>query len=145
MRLWHYKLLPYLPKSQLVAQWRELNTIYSQQPNHILINYVYEYEKLDLYEYSALVETEMIRRGIHFRYSQAYYDYFEALANKGLWRRVSGTYQPFINHQTSRYLLQNFYNLQEKYDRGQKDFSKETYLRLENFIMGYFEDGVQNV
>ena len=23
MRLWHYKLIPYLPKKQLVSQWRE--------------------------------------------------------------------------------------------------------------------------
>ena len=42
--------------------------------------------------------------------------------------------QPFKYHHNDRYLLQCFYNLQEKYDRGQKDFDKETYLKLENFI-----------
>ena len=46
MRLWHYKLLPYLPKSQLIAQWRELNSIYKKQDRHILINYIYDYDEV---------------------------------------------------------------------------------------------------
>ena len=47
MRLWHYKLIPFLPNSQLIAQWRELNSIFKKQDKHILINYVYEYPKED--------------------------------------------------------------------------------------------------
>ena len=45
MRLWHYKLIPFLPDNQLKAQWRELNAIFLNEPKHILINYVYEYRK----------------------------------------------------------------------------------------------------
>lgn len=48
MRLWHYELLPYLPKSQLLGLWRELNSIFKKQNNHILINYIYDYDKLEL-------------------------------------------------------------------------------------------------
>ena len=59
MRLWHYKLIPYLPKSQLLAQWRELNSIFKKQDKHILINYIYEYPREDLYKYSYIVLNEL--------------------------------------------------------------------------------------
>ena len=44
MRCWHYKLLPYLPNSQLIAQKRECDLIWKdiakgKQTNHILIIY----------------------------------------------------------------------------------------------------------
>lgn len=35
MRLWHYDLLAFLPRSQLLAQWRELNSIYAKQDQHL--------------------------------------------------------------------------------------------------------------
>lgn len=34
MRLWHIDRTPYLPKSQLIAQWWRLNSIYK---NRIII------------------------------------------------------------------------------------------------------------
>ena len=48
MRLWHKDLLPYLPKQQLVSQWRECcciakNISVSGTPNHILVNRILEY------------------------------------------------------------------------------------------------------
>lgn len=140
MRLWHYKIIPYLPDSQLKAQWRELNSIYKDQPKHILINYVYEYDRLELYIYSTIVEHEMINRGIHFKYSEYYYDFFKEILNNqgilshGLYRRMAETMYPFENHHNNRYLLQCFYNLQEKYDRGQKDFSKERFDKLVDYV-----------
>lgn len=47
MRLWHYKLLPYLPAAQFKGQLRELVAILHTwrdkgQTNHILINRVME-------------------------------------------------------------------------------------------------------
>ena len=79
MRLWHYKLIPYLPNSQLIAQWRELNTIFVKQPNHILINYVYDYPKCHLFEYTQLVLQEMEKRGfditrVKYRNFRNYFD-----------------------------------------------------------------------
>ena len=40
MRLWHYKLIPYLPKNQLLGQYRECCAIIKNiadngTPNHI--------------------------------------------------------------------------------------------------------------
>lgn len=59
MRLWHIDLIPYLPKSQLIAQWRELNSIFKKQDKHILINYVYNYSKEYLLNYSCKVINQL--------------------------------------------------------------------------------------
>lgn len=114
MRLWHVDLIPYLPRQQLLGQWRELNSIYKNQPNHILINFVYDYPKEDLLIYSNLVIKEMKNRGYKMNLDnfQRYFD---------------GIYLPFtlptLKHcfwgkMTNRYLKQCFYNLQEKHDCG---------------------------
>lgn len=133
MRLWHYKLIPFLPDSQLIAQWRELNSIFKKQDKHILINYIYEYPKDDLYCYGCLLRDEMHDRGIKIKSYNNWNSYFgNQLTRPGsdMWFN----YIPFKRHQTDRYLLQCFYNLQEKYDRGQKDFSKKQYEKLYDFV-----------
>ena len=132
MRLWHWKLLPYLPKSQLIAQWRELNSIYVKQDKHILINYIYEYDRVHLLAYSLLVIDELQRRDIQIRSLDNFSKYFEH--TKLLFAGVLATFQPFPEHHTRRYELQCFANLQEKYDRGQRDFSDEVYEELRKFV-----------
>ena len=76
MRLWHYRLIPFLPKSQLIAQWRELNSIFKKQDNHILINYVYEYPKEHLWNYTLMVIKVMKDRGIKINNWKNYASYF---------------------------------------------------------------------
>ena len=132
MRLWHYALFPYLPTSQLVAQWRELNLIFKNQNKHILINYVYEYPKIDLKIYSILVLNEMEKREIKIQSLDNYNEYF-----KGLLEPSSNNFIPFDLTHTDRYIVQCYYNLQEKYDRGQKDFDKTTYEKL--FVKKFIE------
>lgn len=127
MRLWHYKLIPYLPKSQLLAQWRELNSIFKKEDKHILINYIYEYPKEDLCLYADAVIWEIRRRGYKIRSMDNYNKYFPLPLSPEV-------ETPFKNHHNHRYLLQCFFNLQEKYDRGQKDFSTELYQTLLRFI-----------
>ncbi len=134
MRLWHYKLIPFLPKSQLLAQWRELNSIFKKQDKHILINYIYQYPKDDLGNYANRVIQEMLSRGINVKSFKNYEEYFKELTFNVY---ELSDYKPFKNHHTDRYLLQCFNNLQEKYDRGQKDFHKEQYDQLETFIKDY--------
>lgn len=56
MRLWHYRMLPYLPDAQLRGQMREAIAIMRQwrdkgKTNHLLINRVMEYPKSDLSTY----------------------------------------------------------------------------------------------
>lgn len=63
MRLWDFRLLDVLPRQQLLAQWRELNSIFKKQDNHILINFAYEYPKEDLMTYTILIIEEFNKRG----------------------------------------------------------------------------------
>lgn len=134
MRLWHYKLIPFLPDSQLLAQWRELNSIYKKQDEHILINYIYEYSKHDLFIYSLMVTLEMSRRGITIHTWSQFDKYF---ASENIPLRPIAVETPFKHHHDRRYLKQCFYNLQEKYDRGQKDFTRERYNSLLEFVRGF--------
>ena len=61
MRLWHYKLLPYLPDAQFKGQLRELVAIMHDwrdkgKTNHLLINRVLEYSKKDLTSYFLIYD-----------------------------------------------------------------------------------------
>ena len=129
MRLWHYKLIPYLPNSQLVAQWRELNSIFKKQDKHILINYIYDYDKEYLRTYTWDVLNEMIRRGFKVNTMDNMFGYFGANTFQ-----ECDTEKRFIEHNMS-YLRQNYYNLEEKFHRGQKDFSIEQFVALARFCI----------
>lgn len=127
MRLWHIDLIPYLPNSQLVAQWRELNSIYAKQDNHILINYIYNYTKTYLLDYSTAVLNEMHKRSISIKSFDKYNNYF------------SGTHQSdrqlrYEEHD-NEYLTICYYNLREKYLRNQKDFTKDIFEKLTKFYL----------
>ena len=136
MRLWHISMLPYLPKSQLLSQKRECDLIWKdiangKQTNHVLINYIWDYNDY-LIELSVdywLLKIEFDNLGFTFKFSNNF-------ITKNVFYGYD--YKPFENHHDDRYLLQCFYNLQEKFDRWQKDFDYQTYLKLENFIRGKY-------
>ena len=129
MRLWHKDIIPYLPKGQLVAQWRELNSIFKKQDNHILINYIYDYHKDYLLDYTNMILQEFDNRGYKINKMNNYNNYFEELIGK----TVSREFLAYEEH-NNRYLMQCFMNLQEKYYAKQKDFDDVTYQKLLEFI-----------
>ena len=113
MRLWHYKLIPVLPKAMLVSQWRECIAIKRQWEKgtlkHRLVSYVMGYDKGYFNNYVELVRLELLKRRIKYNYI-----YKEEI------RRFAGGTKintPYPEH-NDRYLKQCYYNLQEKYDRG---------------------------
>ena len=125
MRLWHVDLIKYLPNSQLVAQWRELNSIYVKGDEHILINYIYDYPREYLRSYSEVVIEEMKRRNIKIRTMDKFNDYFAGVElNKEL---------RYKEHDLL-YLKICVYNLYEKYIRGQKDYPDNLAWSLNGFI-----------
>lgn len=126
MRLWHIDLIEYLPDKQLIAQWRELNAIYKNQPKHILINYIYNTPWDALFTYSNLVIDEMLTR----RFVVNTKNYVEFFKDKKL------TGNMFYKEHNDEYLQICYYNLKEKYMRGQKDFTKEIWDNIENDIQG---------
>ena len=125
MRLWHYKLIPLLPRKQLLGQWRELNSIYKKQDRHILINYIYNYPKYDLYLYSIIVIEELKNRNYKCNLNN-FYQYFNNIS-------YDKKYIPFVNKMNNRYLIQCLYNLQEKYDCG--GISSEEWKKIELVYM----------
>ncbi|MER2106690.1 MAG: pyrimidine dimer DNA glycosylase/endonuclease V [Solibacillus sp.] len=124
MRLWHTDVIPALPKSQLLAQWRELNSIFAKEDKHILINYIYDYPREDLLLYTNIVLAEMRKRGIQIRTIDKMARYFEHVAEPP-------HYTPFAQHHNAEYLEICYFNLKEKYLRGQKDYREEQFLLLQ--------------
>lgn len=68
MRLWHYKLIPFLPRQQLLGQHRECCALRGNGwgKKHKTVDYVFQYSPYPLYCYHMVVRSEMIRRGYHF-------------------------------------------------------------------------------
>lgn len=127
MRLWHHDILPFLPRSQLLAQWRELNSIFAKQDQHVLINYVYDYPKDDLLIYTNFVLHEMRARQFTIRAFEKMERYFADISVKDM-------YSPFSQHHNDDYLLICYFNLYEKFMRGQKDYTAEQFEALQQFV-----------
>ena len=118
MRLWHKDLIPYLPRQQLLGQWRECCLIAKTiredgTPNHILVNRIMDYPRAHFLRYCRMVYFEMSRR----RYSAdikrlaQYVDDIHAGWNMP-------TADLFPDWHNDRYFAQCMMNLQEKYDCG---------------------------
>jgi len=117
MRLWHYKLIPYLPKDMLVSQWRECIAIKRQWEKgtlkHRLVSYVMNYNKKYFRNYIYNVVLEFDKRHINFN-EKLYEELIDFCFEDG---GVVSCNLMYPEHNT-RYLQQCYYNLQEKYDRG---------------------------
>ena len=135
MRLWHVDLLNYLPKGQLLSQWRELNSIFAKEDKHILINYIYEYPKNDLYIYAKKVIEEMKKRGYQIRSYEKMNKYFGDLESV---KHV----KPFKNHHDNEYLQICYYNLKEKFIRDQKDFEEDKYNNLCRYVNDILKNSI---
>lgn len=126
MRLWHESLIEVLPRQQLLGQWKELNSIYKKEDKHILINFIYEYPKKDLLLYSLKVILTMQRRGYNINLKN-FIDYFQIEDYKEMQKILLSNAKTFVKKMNKRYLLQCYYNLQEKYDCGgitEKEWNK---------------------
>lgn len=128
MRLWHIDLIPYLPKSQLLAQWRELNSIFKKQDKHILINYVYnDYDAFMNYCFDIM--SEFRKR----KYIIKNYDNFEKFFGDNIYRTTKYGYDKNFKEHDNEYLTICYWNLREKYIRGQKDFTDDVWNKLDEF------------
>lgn len=120
MRLWHWKLIPVLPRQQLLGQWRECCLIAKNirekgSPNHILVNPVMEYPIEQFIYYSILVGGEMEDRGYTVKLGK-FTQYF---SEKSFMDAGDCAFAPlFPQWHTEKYLTQCLANLEEKHDRG---------------------------
>ena len=117
MRLWHRDLIHYLPRQQLLGQWRECCLIAKQidekgTPNHVLVNRILDYSTSHFYTYCNKVMFEMDRRGYRIT-EQAKSKIFFCKA----WYLILHP-DLFSDWHNDRYLRQCLANLQEKADCG---------------------------
>lgn len=136
MRLWHKDLVDVLPKLQMLSQWRELNSIYKNLNNHILINFIYEYPNTidDLYSYSELITDEFEKRGYKHN-DKNLNDFFFYGENPKLYPcKISNIYPKKMNE---RYLKQCLYNLQEKFDCG--GITEEEWRKIHDKFSDYID------
>lgn len=138
MRLWHKDLIDVLPRQQLLAQWRECCAIASNiankgTPNHILVNKITDYSQMHFVEYVNEILDEMKRR--HYKVSEASYLRLVENLKQGYKHFFHGImidkniYPDWMNE---RYLIQCYYNLQEKYDCG--GITKEEWNRIQEKV-----------
>lgn len=115
MRLWHYKLIPVLPKEMLVSQWRECIAIKRQWEKgtlkHRLVSYVKDEPKGLFYKYVCYVCCELENRNI--KYQDKYLNEISEFT-KGCGCPDLMQYK----EHNDRYFAQCYYNLEEKHDRG---------------------------
>ena len=129
MRLWHKDLISVLPRQQLLAQWRECcciarNISVNGTPNHLLVNKLLDYPLIHFRTYSYLVYREMKKRGytVNKNCFTKYFTFYNWLSHKKL----------YADWHNDRYLLQCYYNLQEKYDCG--GISEKEWELMINYI-----------
>ena len=121
MRLWHTKLIKVLPREQLVAAWRELSAIAGKiqlngTPNHILVNFVLDYDFNHFISYAYYIREEMTRRG--YRTMNSVWE--KIIDLNPIWELLP-IEEVYKNKMNDFYLTVCYYNLYEKYDCGMFD------------------------
>ena len=141
MRLWDKNLIKVLPREQLVAQWRELSSIAraiqkNGTPNHILVNFVLDYDFDHFITYAQLVRDEMTQRG--YRTMQSVMDKIVSLKPDYTTVAFEHLYE---DKMTIDYLQICYWNLYEKFICGgiSSDDWDNIVLQFNN-IMNKYED-----
>lgn len=121
MRLWHTALIKALPTMHLQSQWRELSTIAGSiqlkgTPNHVLVNFVLDYDFNHLISYAYYIRQELTNRNVRTMNS--------------VWDKITSlnpTYsilpldEVYPDKMDNLYLKICYYNLLEKYICGMFD------------------------
>ena len=121
MRLWHTSLIPVLPREQLVSQWRECSAIAgkiqtSGTPNHVLVNFVTDYDFDHFISYAYYIRQEMTAR--KYRTMNSVWDKIVSLKPDWTLLPLEEVYK---NKMNDFYLTVCYYNLYEKFDCGMFD------------------------
>lgn len=127
MRLWHTKFIRVLPREQLVGCWRELSAIAGAiqkngTPNHLLVNFVLDYDFDHFISYAYYVREEMTRRG--YRTMNSVWEKIVSLKSNYTILSLEVIYPEKMD---TLYLNICYYNLYEKYLCGgikQEDWNK---------------------
>lgn len=145
MRLWHYAILDYLPKAQLVSQWRECVCIAKSihdngTPNHILVNRIMDYPIEEFNTYCNLVVRAMLKRG--YNVSSQSIEKLEEYIDFRV-ESVDENKRIFKDWHDTTYMEVCYYNLYEKwhYAKGNSKLTNDEWGEFCVGVTKYFYDG----
>jgi len=117
MRLWDYRLIPFLPNAQLKAMRYEIGDMVKQYPNikNRLVSYSNNYDIKYLYSLFIDVLDEFDKRKIN--HNKKYDSEIERIVKEKSNFKFNDLNLFYPEH-NNRYLKQCYFNLQEKADRG---------------------------
>ena len=129
MRIWHCELISVLPREQLIGAWREISAIAgviqkNGTPNHILVNFVLDYDYDNFISYAYYVRQEITKRG--YRTMNSVWDKITALKPNYNILPLVNVYKEKMNEQ---YFTICYYNLKEKFLCN--GISSEDWLKIE--------------
>lgn len=138
MRLWHYRLLPYLPDAQFKGQLRELVAIMHDwrdkgTTNHLLINKVMEYPKNDFVRYFVYYEALYHERYGNWLIKQ--WHEFKEFDDTPIDKRSMGCFDEWHNKEYLRVCVCNLYE-KYRFGVGKSKISQEEWDRV---LQGYKE------
>lgn len=117
MRCWAFQLIPFIPRQQLISQWREIVCMAKSikekgTPNHILVNKILDYPISEFRDYCNIVLAEMVRRGynVSSKSIEKLEDYVDFSADSE--KQYS---QPFKDWHDGTYVNICMWNLYEKF------------------------------
>lgn len=98
MRLWHQKLIPYLPRQQLLGQHRECCALRGKGwgKKHSVVDYVFTHPPAYLVAYHWLIMKEMRNRGYNPDRSWDDADWRGSVLGKEDWVNTEWAYDLFI-------------------------------------------------
>lgn len=139
MKLWHYKLIPFLLDKQLKKQLKTLNYIINRKALNKSYMYVHEYGKEQLLVYIKLVENEMKKRNLKIKELKNYNNYFKRIIEDAkAYENFNNfsfckLYKLFPCHHTEKYFEECYTNLVNMYKKRHKSSEIETYNKLISF------------
>ena len=136
MRLWHKDLISVLPREQLVSQWRECSSIAGAiqkngTPNHLLVNFVLDYDYDHFISYTYYIRKEMQNRC--YRTMDSVWDKITRLKPNWNLLQPHEIYPEIMN---DLYFIICYYNLKEKWLRGGISFKDWTQIENADLIRG---------
>lgn len=138
MRLWHRRLIPYLPYRQLVDLWIDCDKISKLVRNigeygilgDAVIREVIDYPVEEFLGYCKLVSDELEKRGYKMDIMKLHNQMCSPVT---FWNMKVNSETPlFRDWHNDQYLVQCFYILQEQYDRG--EISTEDWTSIQAFM-----------
>lgn len=116
MRLWHEKIIPLLPKNQLLGQHRECCALRGNgwKKKHKTVDYVFSYSPYLLFRYHLLVMDEMEKRGYNVSGEWKDKNYRGKIAEKYMNLEEEVIEDPIYKEHNNKYLDECIENLRNK-------------------------------